>query len=185
MPNVIKEKELIEAVKFVWASLWNFDAYEARVRNYVSQTNVFMSALVQVGVNMDRGGVMITKDPFDEQNKTAVSISAVCGHNSKIPDNKGIPEQILFNPKSNSVVVMTLSQQGNALTFNEKGDLKETPLKCANVQGRVLSDLQARSLAKAALNIKRTFGNQKTQDIEWGIMNGRIYIVQARPYLEK
>jgi hypothetical protein len=183
--NLVNEKQLVDAVKYVWASLWNFDAYEARVRNYVSQTDVYMSALVQLGVDMDRGGVMITKDPFDEQNKNAVYISAVCGHNSKIPDNKGIPEQILFNPQSNSVVVLTLSQQQNPLTFDENGDLKETHYKCANPQGRVLNDLQARNLAKAALGIKRAFGNQKTQDIEWGIMNGRIYIVQARPYLEK
>lgn len=183
--NVKEEEKLVEAVKYVWASLWNFDAYEARVRNYVSQTDVYMSALVQVGVDMDRGGVMITKDPFDEQHKNAVYISAVCGHNSKIPDNKGIPEQILFNPQSNSVVVMTLSQQENALAFDENGDLKETRDKCANPQGRVLSDLQARNLAKSAMNIKRAFGNKKTQDIEWGIMNGRIYIVQSRPYLEK
>lgn len=183
--NVKTDEKLVEAVKKVWASLWNFDAYEARVRNYVSQTDVYMAALVQTGVDMDRGGVMITKDPFDEKNKNAVSISAVCGHNSRIPDNKGIPEQILFNPKSNSVVVMTLSQQENALSFDENGDLKETRDKCANVQGRVLSDLQARNLAKVALNIKRVFGSQKTQDIEWGIMNGRVYIVQARPYLEK
>jgi len=185
VPNVKTDEKLIGAVKKVWASLWNFDAYEARVRNYVSQTSVYMSALVQLGIDMDRGGVMITKDPFDEQNKTAVYISAVCGHNSKIPDNKGIPEQILFNPKSNSVIVMTLSQQENALAFDENGDLKETHDKCANTEGRVLNDLQTRNLAKAALSIKKTFGSQKTQDIEWGIMKGRIYIVQARPYLEK
>jgi hypothetical protein len=48
-----------------------------------------------------------------------------------------------------------------------------------------LSDLQARSLAKTALNIRRIFGDRKEQDIEWGIMNGRVYVVQARPYIEK
>ena len=72
-----------------------------------------MSALVQLGIDMTKGGVMITKDPFDAQNKDAVYISAVCGHNSKVVDNSGLPEQILFNPKSNSVIVMTLSQQEN------------------------------------------------------------------------
>ena len=40
-------------------------------------------------------------------------------------------------------------------------------------------------LAKAAMNIRRVFGDDKDQDIEWGIMNGRIYIVQARPYIDK
>jgi hypothetical protein len=182
--NVREEQKLIEAVKKVWGSLWRFEAYEARVRNYVSQKDVYMSALIQVGVDMTKGGVMITKDPFDNENKDAVYISAVCGHNSKVVDNSGLPEQILFNPKSNSVVVMTLSQQESALAFDENGDLRETSDKCANAQKRVLTDVQARALAKTAIDIRRIFGKSE-QDIEWGIMNGRIYIVQARPYIDK
>ncbi|MGE3466446.1 MAG: PEP/pyruvate-binding domain-containing protein [Pyrinomonadaceae bacterium] len=184
VPNVINDDKLIDAVKKVWASLWKFEAYEARVRNYVSQTDVYMSALIQLGIDMEKGGVMITKDPFDERNVNAVYISAVCGHNSKVVDNSGIPEQILFNPKSNSVVVMTLSQQENALAFDEDGDLKETVDKCAGAKKRVLTDLQARRLAKTAIAIRRVFGNKLEQDIEWGIMRGRIYVVQARPYID-
>ncbi len=184
VPNVRNEEKLIEAVKKVWGSLWRFEAYEARVRNYVSQTDVYMSALIQVGVDMDRGGVMITRDPFDDENKNAVYISAVCGHNSNVVNNTGLPEQILFNPKSNSVIVMTLSNQQNALAFDDSGDLKETADKCAGPRDRILSDQQARTLAQTATRIERAFGG-KTQDIEWGILAGRIYIVQSRPYIDK
>jgi rifampicin phosphotransferase len=183
--NVITEEKLVDGIKKVWSSLWNFQGYEARVRNYVSQSDVYMSALVQVGVDMEKGGVMITKDPFDERSRNAVYISAVCGHNSKVVDNVGIPEQILFNPRSNSVIVMTFSQQENALAFDKDGDLKETVDKCAGTNKRVLTDLQARALARAAINIRTAFGGKKEQDIEWGILNGRIYIVQARPYIDK
>jgi len=185
VPNVIAEDKLIDAIKKVWSSIWNFQAYEARVRNYVSQTDVYMAALVQVGVDMERGGVMITKDPFDDKSKDSVYISAVCGHNSKVVDNVGIPEQILFNPKSNSVVVMTLSQQENALAFDPNGDLRETVDKCASAKKRVLTDLQARALARAAINIRRAFGGRKEQDIEWGMIGNRIYVVQSRPYIDK
>ena len=183
VPNVREADKLVEAVKKVWASLWKFEAYEARVRNYVDQKRVYMSALVQLGVDMQKGGVMITKDPFDEQSKDSVYISAVCGHNSKIPDNSGLPEQILFNPKSNSVVVMTLSQLESSLEFDESGGLKETSDKCANASNRVLTDLQARNLARTAIRIRGVFGKEP-QDIEWGILNGRVYIVQARPYID-
>ena len=184
--NVKKEEELIEAVKKVWASLWKFDAYEARVRNYVSQTDIYMSALIQLSVDMQKGGVMISKDPFDDENVNAVYISTVCGHNSKIPDNNGIPEQVLFNPKSNSVILLTISQQQNSLVFDDEGGLVEKTDQCANPQSkRILTDLQARNLAKIALNIRRVFGGKKEQDIEWGMMNGKLYILQARPYLEK
>ena len=185
VPNVVAEEKLIEAVKRVWASLWNFNGYEARVRNYVSQDDVYMSALVQIGIDMEKGGVMITKDPFDDRNKNAVFISAVCGHNTKVTDNDGVPEQMLYNPKSNSVVVMTLSQQKGALRFDQNGDLKETVDVCAGAKKRVLTDIQARNLAKAAIGIRTAFGGKKEQDIEWGILNGRIYVVQSRPYIDK
>lgn len=184
VPNVKDEDKLIEAVKKVWASLWKFEAYEARVRNYVSQNDVYMSALIQIGVDMQKGGVMITKDPFDDKSKDAVYISSVCGHNSAVVDNNGIPEQIMINPKSNSVIVMTLSQQESSLRFDAGGDLVETPDKCSNKQNRILTDLQARSLSKAALTIKRAFGGKREQDIEWGILNGVIYVVQSRPYID-
>lgn len=183
--NVVTDDQLIEAVKKVWASLWKFEAYEARVRNYVSQTDVYMSALIQLGVDMEKGGVMITKDPFDERNKNAVYISAVCGHNSKVVDNNGLPEQVLVNPKSNAVIIMTLSDQKNSLRFDASGDLKPVEDKCAGPGNRVLNDRQSRALAKAATAIKMAFGNKAEQDIEWGLIGDKLYIVQARPYLDK
>jgi hypothetical protein len=186
MANVTEEAKLIEGVKKVWSSLWNFNAYEARVRNFVDQRSVYMSALIQVGVNMEKGGVMITKDPFDNENKGAVYLSAVCGHGSPVTDNTGIPEQVLFNPRTKATILMTLSDQKNALRFDPDGGLKEVPDKCANPNTkRVLNDAQVRSLATVATNIKRVFGNKAEQDIEWGILQGKIYIVQSRPYISK
>lgn len=180
--NVTTEENLIKAVKKVWASLWNAGAYDARVRNYVDQTTVYMSALIQVGVDMQSGGVMFTKDPFDADNKNAVYISAVWGHNDVITANKFVPEQVLYNPKSNAVQVLTLSQQESVLKFDPNGDLMETK---ENEKRRVLTDRNVRQLVSTANSIKRVFGGKKDQDIEWGIMNGRIYIVQTRPYIDK
>jgi hypothetical protein len=182
VPNVKTEEKLVEAVKTVWASLWNSAAYEARVRNYVDQHSVYMSALIQVGVDMESGGVMFTKDPFDADNKNAVYISAVWGHNDSVTANKFVPEQVLYNPKSNAVQVLTISQQDSVIIFDDNGGLVETN---ETAKRRVLTDRNVRELVKTATAIKRVFGGKKEQDIEWGIMNGRIYIVQARPYFEK
>lgn len=161
MANVREEEKLIDGIKKVWSSIWNFQAYEARMRNYVSQTDVYMSVLVQIGVDMDRGGVMITKDPFDDRNKNAVYISSVCGHNSKVVDNVGMPEQVLFNPRSNAVILMTLSQQENALRFDPAGELKVTPDTCVDTRRRVLSDVQVRQLARTAIAIRTAFGGKR------------------------
>ena len=180
--NVKTDEKIIEAVKKVWASLWNFEAYEARVRNYVNQREVFMSALIQVGLNMDSGGVLITKDPFDADNKNAVYVAAVWGHNEKVTANAFVPEQVLYNPKSNAVQVLTVSQQNSVLKFGANGDLIETDEK---FERRVLNDKNVRELVKTAGQIKKIFGGKKEQDIEWGIMGDKVYILQSRPYIEK
>ena len=191
--NVKEADKLIEAVKTVWASLWNFDAYEARERNFVEHDGVYMSAFIQLAIDMDNGGVLVTKDPFDVDNKGAVYISAAWGHNLQItnpneqvnnsgtkPKIKVVPEQILFTPKSNSVQVLTRSNLENIITFDENGGLKETPV---STERRVLSDKTVRELVKVATAVKKSFGNKNDQDIEWGIMDGRIFLLQARPYI--
>ena len=191
--NVKEADKLIEAVKTVWASLWNFDAYEARERNFVEHHGVYMSAFIQLAIDMNNGGVLVTKDPFDADNKGAVYISAAWGHNLQItnpneqvnnsgtkPKLKVVPEQILFTPKSNSVQVLTRSNLENIITFDENGGLKETPV---STERRVLSDKTVRDLVKVAGAVKKAFGNKNEQDIEWGIMNGKIYLLQARPYI--
>jgi len=140
---------------------------------------------------MDSGGVMITKDPYDKYNRGAVYISATWGHNIAVTSEgvgsnlsggsrKAIPEQILFSPKSNSVQVLTRSDQETMFVPAVNGGLKEVPF---NNRRRVLSDAVVRQLVGAANYIKRIFGGIKDQDIEWGYMKGRLYIVQARPYI--
>lgn len=186
--NVTEEDKVIEAVKTVWASIWNFAAYEARERNFVEHRDTYMAVLVQIGIEMENGGVMITKDPFDAQNKGAVYISSTWGHNLSVTNpgeggakKRPIPEQILFTPKSNSVQVLTRSDQETMFVTMPGGGLVEVPF---DNKRRVLNDAVARRLVKVANEIKKLFGGVE-QDIEWGIMKDKVYVVQARPYIEK
>jgi len=191
--NVTNADKMIEAIKTVWASVWNFKAYEARERNFVNHLDTNMGVLVQTGVTMDSGGVMITKDPFDKFNHGAVYISATWGHNIAVTSEgvgsnvaggtqKAIPEQVLFSPRSDSVQVLTRSDQETMFVPAVGGGLKEIPF---SDRRRVLSDAVVRRLVAAASYIKRVFGDKTEQDIEWGMMKGRLYIVQARPYIDK
>ena len=92
VPNVKEADKLIEAVKTVWASLWNFEAYEARERNFIYHVGTYMGVLVQVGVDAKSSGVMITKDPFDNENKGAIYISAKRGLGIKVVDGKKVAD---------------------------------------------------------------------------------------------
>ncbi|MBS1796482.1 MAG: PEP/pyruvate-binding domain-containing protein [Acidobacteria bacterium] len=184
--NVVNQKQIIEAVKTVWASLWNFEAFEARERGFIDHTGVYMAVLIQTGVVMDDGGVMITRDPFNPENKDSVYISATFGHNLPVTGGDGevrkkvIPEQILFTAASDSIQVLTRSDQDVMFVPDLRGGLKAVPF---NNDRRVLSNAMARKLVTAANKIKRIFGGAE-QDIEWGVMKGQIYIIQSRPYID-
>jgi rifampicin phosphotransferase len=180
VPNVKEDEKLLEAVKTVWASLWNFEAYEARERANIDHSKAYMGVLVQEGVNADSAGVMITTDPFDAENRGAIYISAKRGLGIKVVEGKKIPEQLLYLPRANSVKVLTRSEEESLLTFDEAGGVKEVPI---SGERAVLTDEVVRKLARAASLIKSVFGGRE-QDIEWVYMRGQIYIVQSRPYVQ-
>jgi len=179
VPNVRGDEQLIDAIKKVWASLWNFEAYEARERAGVAHSKIFMAVLIQEGINSESSGVMISTDPFDAENKGVIYISAKRGLGIKVVEGQRIAEQILFRPRSNSIKVLTRSAEDSLLTFDEKGGVKEVPIEGDRV---VLTDDVIRRLVRAANAIKRVFGS-RDQDIEWAYMKGQIYIVQARPFI--
>ncbi|HEX3187154.1 MAG TPA: PEP/pyruvate-binding domain-containing protein [Pyrinomonadaceae bacterium] len=179
VPNVRGNQELIDAIRKVWASLWNFEAYEARERAGVDHSKIFMAVLLQEGINSESSGVMISTDPFDPENRAAIYISAKRGLGIKVVEGQRIAEQIIFRPRTNAVKVLTRSAEDSLLTFDEKGGVKEVPITGDRV---VLTDDVIRRLVRSALAIKRVFGNRE-QDIEWAYMKGQIYIVQARPFV--
>jgi len=179
VPNVRGEQEIIDAIKTVWASLWNFEAYEARERRSVDHSKIFMAVLLQEGINSECSGVMISTDPFDAENKGAIYISAKRGLGIKVVEGQKIAEQIIFRPRTNAVQVLTRSAEDSLLTFDEKGGVKEVPITGERV---VLTDDVIRRLVRAATAIKSVFGS-RDQDIEWAYMKGQIYIVQSRPFI--
>jgi rifampicin phosphotransferase len=179
VPNVRGEKELIEAIKTVWASLWNFEAYEFRERANIDHSKIFMAVLLQEGINSESSGVMISTDPFDKENQGAIYISAKRGIGIKVVEGQRIAEQVIYRPRTNAVQVLTRSTEDSLLTFDENGGVKEVPITGDRV---VLTDDVIRRLVSAASGIKRLFGNTD-QDIEWAYMKGQIYIVQSRPFI--
>jgi hypothetical protein len=179
VPNVREERQLIEAIKTVWSSLWNFEAYEARERAVIDHSKIFMAVLIQEGINSESSGVMITADPFDNENKGAIYISAKRGLGIKVVEGKRVAEQIIFRQRAKAIQVLTRSDEDSLLTFDEKGGVKEVAITGERV---VLTDDVIRRLVSAAGAIKRLFGS-RDQDIEWAYMKGQIYIVQSRPFI--
>jgi hypothetical protein len=181
VPNVRDDNALLEAVKTVWASLWNYEAYEARESFGLNHSAVYPAVLIQEGINAEAAGVLITANPFDQDDRHAVYINAKRGLGIRVVEGRRVPEQLIYNPGTGAVRVLTRSGDDTMLTFDERGGVKEVKIE---TERAVLTDAVVQRLARAALQIERAFGG-RAQDIEWITIGDRVYIVQSRPYVEK
>jgi hypothetical protein len=179
VPNVRTDDQLMEAIKTVWASVWNYEAYEARESFGMNHFGVYPAVLIQVGIDADSAGVAITTDPFDPADRGAVYVNAKRGLGTRVVEGRRVAEQVIYHPSSRTIQVLTRSDEDTMLAFDEHGGVKEVTI---DQQRRVLTDSMVRRLAGAAVQIKRIFGGRE-QDIEWVYRRGQLYIVQSRPYI--
>jgi hypothetical protein len=179
VPNVRSEEALMNAIKKVWASIWNYEAYEARESFGMNHMGVYPGVLVQEGIEADSAGVAVTTDPFDPEQRDTVYINAKRGLGIKVVEGRRAPEQVLYRLKTNTVQVLTRSDEDTMLAFDERGGIKEVSIDQTR---SVLTDPMIARLARASAMIKRVFGGVD-QDIEWLYARGRLYIVQSRPYV--
>ncbi|MGP1628517.1 MAG: PEP/pyruvate-binding domain-containing protein [Giesbergeria sp.] len=179
VPNVTAAAALDDAVRTVWASVFNFEAYEARRAAGVDDGAVVMAVLVQAAVNASSAGVMVTRDPFDAARPYVTYISAKRGLGIRVVEGARIAEQVMYSSWSKAVQVVSQSDETTALQLHQAGGVQEVPV----TQRQVLTDDAVRRLSAVADAIKRRFG-QQDQDIEWAMQGQQIIILQARPYVD-
>ena len=180
VPNVRGDSALLQAIKTVWASVWNVGAYDARESAGIDHASVYMGILVQEAIPSESSGVMITANPFDRDDVGAVYISAKRGLGMKVVDGGRVAEQVLFRPGYNSMRVITHSEENEMLVFDSAGGIKPIPTP---PQTKVLTEELTLELARVAKELKHLF-DYRNQDIEWAFSKGTLFIVQSRPYID-
>ena len=92
----IREKSIEDAIKKVWASLWNLPAFEEREYFKIDQHSIAMAVLVHRSFPDEAAnGVLITKNLYNPYNP-AFTINAQYGEISITnPEGGYIPDQII------------------------------------------------------------------------------------------
>ena len=189
--NIHGLDNLLEAVKHVFASLYNDRAISYRVHKGFIHSEVALSAGVQRMVRSDIGasGVMFTLDTesgFDQ----VVFVTASYGLGETIVQGAVNPDEfyvykptlrqgkpaILRRNLGSKLVKMQFSTNKTVNHSVETLDVAEAERKRFSI-----TDEDVEELARHALVIERHY--QKPMDIEWGKdgVDGKLYILQARP----
>lgn len=181
VPNVTRADALAKAVQTVWASVYNFEAYEARTAAGLGQDAVAMAVLVQLAAPSDSSGVMITRDPFDAARRHITYISAKRGLGIRVVEGKRQAEQVMYSTWSKAVQVLSRSAEDTQLVANAAGGVREVPITGSR---QVLTDALIARLARVGATTKQALGGAD-QDIEWAVVGDEVVILQSRPYVDR
>jgi len=189
--NVHGLENLLEAIKHVFASLYNDRAISYRVHKGFTHDEVALSAGIQRMVRSDLGasGVLFTIDTesgFDQ----VVFITAAYGLGETVVQGQVNPDEfyvykralkegkkaILRRGLGSKAVKMIYSDGNQAGSSVKTIDVPETDRRKFSI-----SDAEVEELARYAMIVEAHY--KRPMDIEWGRdgMDGKLYILQARP----
>lgn len=168
-------KPIDKAIKKVWASLWNFGAFEERDYFKIDHRTVAMGILVHRSYPAEAAnGVVITKNLYNPYNP-AITINVQVGEISVVsPEEKYLPDQIIYYTYSNE----------NIFEYINHSDVP-------GMEGKtVMTDYELIVLREYCMAIQyhycRLFYGCRPLDIEFKVdlVDGirRIYIKQVRLY---
>jgi pyruvate, water dikinase len=192
--NIKGIENVLDAIKHVFASLYNDRAISYRVHKGFAHAEVALSAGVQRMVRSDTGaaGVMFTLDT-ESGFRDVVFITSSYGLGEMVvqgavnPDEFYVSKECLKQQKP-AVLRRTLGTKAQQMVFSQvqsAGRSVETkPVDVALREKFSLSDAEVTELAKYAVAIEAHYG--RPMDIEWGCErdaagSSAIYILQARP----
>jgi len=189
--NVVGIDNVLEAMKHVFASLYNDRAISYRVHKGFTHAEVALSAGVQRMVRSDVGaaGVMFTIDT-ESGFKDVVFITSSYGLGETVvqgavnPDEFYVHKPMLQQGKSpvirrnigSKLIKMEFTNEAKAGRSVKTVDV---PVEMRNRYS--LTDAEVVELAKYAVIIENHYG--RPMDIEWGKdgRDGKLFILQARP----
>ena len=189
--NVVGIDNVLEAIKHVFASLYNDRAISYRVHKGFTHAEVALSAGVQRMVRSDVGaaGVMFTIDT-ESGFKDVVFITSSYGLGETVVQGAVNPDEFYVHKpmlEQGKLPVIRRNIGSKLIKMEFTGEAKagrsvktvDVPIELRNRYS--LTDAEVVELAKYAVIIEKHYA--RPMDIEWGKdgRDGKLYILQARP----
>ncbi len=189
--NIHGLDNVLEAIKQVFASLYNDRAISYRVHKGFKHSDVALSAGVQRMVRSDIGaaGVMFTLDTESGFDKV-VFITSAYGLGETVVQGQVNPDEFyVYKPGLEAgkpaILRRVLGSKALRMEFAEDKtagrSTRTVDVPEADQNRFSITDAEIEELARHAVRIEKHYG--RAMDIEWGRdgKDGKLYVLQARP----
>ncbi|XP_054724473.1 putative phosphoenolpyruvate synthase [Uloborus diversus] len=174
------EEDIFEAIKKCWASQFGHIAVEYK-RRYGQVLNSPMAVVVQEMVACEVAGVLFTCDPVTS-NPSVITITANYGLGESVVSGSEEPDTVFLQREDNDQVSLksvTLGAKQHRIVMEGDGGVRTEDVPDHERGECCVSNEMAEKLGKISIKIETHC--KSPRDIEWGISNNTIYVLQSRP----
>ncbi|MDH3280100.1 MAG: phosphoenolpyruvate synthase [Gammaproteobacteria bacterium] len=187
--NVSGIENVLDAVKMVFASLFNDRAISYRVHHGFDHADVAVSAGIQQMVRSDLGasGVLFSIDT-ESGFPDVVFVTAAFGLGECVVQGSVNPDEFYVHKPTlaagrPAILRRALGSKAIKMVYDDTGAerVRTVEVPASDRERFALSDHEVESLAQMAVTIENHY--RRPMDVEWGKdgVTGELYILQARP----
>ena len=175
--NIKGEAALLLAVQKCWASLYGARAIYYRAKQGFDDRTVNIAVVVQQLVHSEKAGVMFTSHPITGELQTIIEGS--WGLGEAVVSGSVSPDNYVFDQRKELVIDRRIANKKVEIIADGDHGTKLVDVDSTRQDAQVLSDEEVAKLAMYGKIAEDHYGIP--QDVEWGIVDGTIYILQSRP----
>lgn len=165
-------------VQRCWGSLWTERAIAYRERNQFPHEQVSLAVVVQEMVASDVAGVLFTANPINNQ-PNEMLINAAYGLGESVVSGRVTPDTFRVERKHFRVLEQSRGEKASRIDMDEVSGTLERETPAIERERLSLSNAELRELKELGEQVEAYYG--APQDIEWAIVNKKLYLLQTRP----
>lgn len=176
--NITGIEDVLINVRKCWASLFEARAIFYRAENDFDHSEVLIAVVVQQMVDSEKAGVMFTVDPSTGAEE--MLIEGAWGLGEGVVSGTVTPDTCRYDKANDEEISYIINSKKTMFRKDpETGKTEQVPVPEDMVDKRVLSKSDIANLTKLGRLIQKHYN--APMDTEWGIENGNVYMLQARP----
>lgn len=176
--NIKGEANVIQTVRDAWASLFGARAIFYRATKGFDHFKVSLAVPIQLMVQSDVSGVAFSINPVTN-NKNQIIIEAGWGLGDYIVQGVVTPDHYIVNKGDFTIHSRHIIPQEIMEVYKYPSGVKKQKVKKNKINLQKLPDNLIIKLAKIVDSIQKHY--YFPQDIEWALVDGKLYITQSRP----
>jgi pyruvate,water dikinase len=175
--NVHGPEALLDKVRACWASAYGARAIAYRKSQQMDEEPQ-LAVVIQEMVDSKRSGVIFTANPVTGD-RSMIVIDAAFGLGEVVVGGQVEVDNYELTRETLELAHVHVGHKAFMITRDARGGEQRVNLDDAAADRRVLTDVEAKHLARMALIIEAHYGTP--QDLEWAEADGVMYLVQTRP----